>query len=349
MIAVPPWVAVKLSLREEYLDEDALRADFLSFEGDETFPAVGVDDLVTALCEPRLERVEFVEAAVASPWRFAKVAVGVSDQCLLIELGNQIDASIPTASIRTFVRAWLLREENSFEWILSQHAGKVLVAWENDGSKFNGSLFVTLAGIALPDPVKCGPLKSSLATNVAVPSGALLLREAAVYEGILQAASRNTSPPLRFLYLYRLFERAYLIDALEKLQRDFYNDPKRSIKTAETTVSNEKVSFLALVEGTPAEVLFVAIEGLFQDAQSRGSNRFMIALYKAASDDKELDHREPWKRGCVLTYKMRCAVVHSGKAGPVYESFSDSSTACELVSDKLEDAAFALLGITATT
>lgn len=347
MISVPTWVAGQLGLQDSYVDEAALRFGLSSFDGHEALPRVGPDDLLDALVAPRFQKVGLLAIEQHSPWRFARLSIGGADECVLVELADQIDAAAPSAAIRTLVRAWLLDDSFRPDRLLAAYSDSVLIGWETQhpSSLVTERFCASLAGIRIPERITSQPLACRSATDIIVPANALALREARVYEGIVQSAVQSSSPSLRFLYLYRLFERAYLIDALEKLQGSFFDDPKRSIKVAESAVANERASFIALVEGSPAESIFTDIEALFVVAQSNNSNRFMIALAKAASDDRDLDFKEPWKRGCVLAYKMRCAIVHSGKAGPIFESYADAIDACELVNEKLEAAAFSLLGI----
>ncbi len=350
MIKVPSWVASMLDLEDAYTDEAALHAALSTFEGNDALPYVGADDLVAALAASSFMRVDLVRAERSVPWRFAQLSVGSGNDCVLVELpgaGDSGEASPPSATVRALIRAWITADAWRLDRLIERHKNNVLVAWEigADGLVEDVDLCLSLAGVCLPAPSRPRPLVSCSAVNIAVPSSALVLKDASVYHGIIQQALQSSSESLRFLHLYRIFERAYLIDALEKLKGSFFDDPQQSIKIAKDTVANERNSFIALIQNGPAEDTFADIERIFSEAVVNLENRFMLALSRAVADESETRYRESWKVGCALIYKMRCAIVHSGKNGPIFESFRDSMQACERVNDSLEKAAFLVLGV----
>jgi hypothetical protein len=346
MIAISSWVASLLGLENSYADEGLLRSALADFNGHEALPLAGPDDLIEAILAPAFERAELIEIVANSPWRFVKLAVGNGNSCVLVELSREIDSTVPTAAIRAMIRAWLGDDEMRPDKLLSKGDGHALIAWEacTNAAVVNAKLCSSLAGIALPTGEDCPSLSLTKSTEIAVAASALVLKDAHIYQGILQEVLRHSSPALRFMYLYRLFERSYLINALEKLNSGFYDDPKGSIKTAEGTVSNELNSFIALVEGTAAMSIFEDIHDTFSRANSDKGNRFLISIHKAVSNDGN-SYQERWKKGCALTYKMRCAIVHSGKKGPIYESFPDAAAGCGQISERLEQAAYCVLSI----
>lgn len=347
MILVPPWVASTLRLQAEYADEAALHADLSDFEGHDALRYVGADDLVAALLASAFKRIDLVRVERSTPWRFARLSMGNGNQCLLVELPDSdgFEEVPPSAAICALIRAWITADAFRLDHLIERHASNVLVAWESVADELfaNSDLCVSLAGVPLPVRVRPQPMASCASANIAVPADALILKEGRVYHEIMQQALQSSSASLRFLYLYRILERAYLINALEKLKDGFFVDPQQSIKVANDTVSNEKNSFIALIDGGVAEEIFAEIEDIFSDAEKNLNNRFMIALKKSIGNEES--YREAWKRGCALIYKMRCAIVHSGKGGPIFESFSDSAEACERVNGKLEKAAFVVLGV----
>lgn len=348
MIAISSWVASLLGLENSYPDEASLRSALADFNGHEALPLVGSDDLIEAFLAPEFEKVELIKIVANSPWRFVKLAVGNGNNCVLVELSSEIDSAAPTAAIRTMIRAWRGDDEKRLDKLVAEGDGHALIAWETyaNVAGINAELCSSLAGLLLPTGEDCPSLSLTTSTEIAVAASALVLKDAHIYKGITQEVLRHSSPALRFMYLYRLFERSYLINALERLNTGFYDDPKGSIKTAEGVVSNELNSFIALIEGTAAVSIFEDIHNIFSIARSDGSNRFLVSIHKAVSDDGG-SHRELWQKGCALTYKMRCAIVHSGKKGPIYESFPDAAVGCRRISERLEQAAYCILGIEA--
>jgi hypothetical protein len=205
-------------------------------------------------------------------------------------------------------------------------------------------LCVGIAGLESPETVE-DELSLWSASTIDVAPTSLMIREPTVYAGLLQSAIKNRASNLRFLYLYRLFERAYLIDAMDNLQATFFEDPDKSIKAAQRAVANEISSFISVVGGSPARDVFVEIERAFSANDATLANKFMIAVKKGAEDDEQLNHPDAWKRGCVLAYKVRCSIVHSGKSAPIYESFFDATAACRMLNEIMERAAIGFLRV----
>jgi len=344
-IQVPAWIARDLGLAELYETEDELLSaveDSLTVSPIDLITSL---DVVDALTVSLSDELEVVAASSRGAWRFSEVSIGGTCQCQAMEPGTHW-ADVPTNSVRMTLWAW--SKEERFSPLTWNHpSGFVIVRWlANAGAKkLATSLVLSSLGIVVPEQWDSPALTASAATNVEIAASSLLLREQLVYGELIQAALRHTSPSLRFLYLYRLFEHAYLINALDKLQANFFADPKRSAKILNDVVGNEKAAFLALLDLSTSTGDFEAIAEVFEGNQRSKANKYLSAVNDGAVADGELGYQEKWKRGCVLCYKLRCSIVHSGKSSPIFESYPDAAQGVLTVLPSLESAAFSLLEV----
>lgn len=345
-IDLPEWISRELGIEPSYEDVASFRTRLELIEGD-LLGVFSVDDFVSVIEREPAPAVELVPIVRAKPWRFAEVVIGGNPICEVAEVGALLDGSAPSRTLQLVLCAWFSDESLDPRLLGPNHENMLLIGWKNVAQKIPVSLVVGLVGIETPNPLSEPDLTLLDASSVVVSPQSWIAREQGVYGELMQGVIRNRAPALRYLYLYRLFERAYLIDALDKLQKDFFGDPKAAIKRAENVISNEKSSFLALIEGTATQAHFEQIDKLFLDNDATLSNRFMLAVKQGATDDNDLGQKEAWKRGCVLAYKVRCSIVHSGKSAPIFESFPDASAACVELNKVLLPAAMSFLELTA--
>ena len=345
-VLVPTWIARDLNLAESYETEAELASAVEDSLTANPIAMVSGADIVDALSTHASDEIEVLPANSRGAWRFAEISVGGSVQCQVLEPGVEW-ISIPTNSIRLILWAWSKREEYS-PAIWAHSSDSVIVRWPFGASvrRPEVKLILSACGIAQREQWISQPMSLGEATNFEVATNSVLLREQLVYAELLQAAIRHTSPSLRFLYLYRLFEHAYLIGALDRLQSNFFADPKRSTKALSDIVGNEKAAFLALLEASSTKGDFETIADIFEDNQRTRSNRFLTAIHDGAIADGEISYPEKWKRGCVLCYKVRCSIVHSGKSSPIFESFPDAAQGVAALLQSLESASLGFLGLT---
>lgn len=347
-VDLPEWVSRELGIEQAYDDEDSLRIRIEAL-GEKIFGIFDVDDFVRAVEAPAIFDVEFVPVMKCQPWRYAQVSFGGGAACEIVEIGNSFEEEVPSNSLRLILQTWFAQEAHDPRLLVTNRVSSVLLAWNVavDFRKIGKDLVLALAGVEVPAIHLESGLTLQLASSIDLSTLSLIAREQSVYCSLLQGVIRNKEPALRYLYLYRLFERAYLSDALEKLQREFFSDPKLAIKKVDNIVSNEKNSFLSLIEATSALPYFEQIEQLFAANHATLANRFLYAVKQGAEADNDISYQEAWKRGCVLAYKVRCSIVHAGKSSPIFESFPDASAACLELNKKLMPAALAFLQLTA--
>lgn len=344
-IQVPAWIARDLGVAELYETEAELLSAVEDSLTASPIDLVTSSDVIDALTASPSDELEMIDASSRGAWRFSEVSIGGTCQCQVLEPGAHW-ADVPTNSVRITLWAWSKHEQFSpLTW--SHTPDFVMIRWlANAGSrKLATGLVLSSLGIVVPEHCDSPALAASSATSVEIATSSLLLREQLVYGELLQAALRHTSPSLRFLYIYRLFEHAYLINALDKLQSNFFADPKRSVKALSDVVGNEKAAFLALLDLSTSTGDFEAIAVVFEDNQRSKANKYLSAVNDGAVADGDLNYPEKWKRGCVLCYKLRCSIVHSGKSSPIFESYPDAAQGILAVLPSLESAAFSLLEV----
>jgi len=303
-------------------------------------------DVVAALRLPPFAEVAFKQCQPSGAWRFTELSIATVPECHLLEVGAWTETAVPTIAAQALVRAWLSAESFDSLESVKDHSLGLLVCWLADTSfrSVSSDFALAVSGWKVLEGHDSPALRACAATQVEIANSSLFLREKEIYATLLQAASRSSSPPLRFLYLYRLFERAYLIGALDKLKDNFFLDPKRALDETQSAVSSESKAFVSLVSGSEAQANFSSIYSLFAKNKASLSNRFLSAILHAAEKNGDKAHRDDWIKGCLLAYRVRCSIVHAGKIGPIYESFSDAPDACELLNPHMEQAVLTFFG-----
>ena len=100
----------------------------------------------------------------------------------------------------------------------------------------------------------------------------------------------------------------------------------------------------SLVEACHLETEFEIFCDDFEKA-TKALNRFAAAI-EYAIDKTALDKApKKSKKGALLCYKIRCAIVHGGSSGPIFDSYDDANDLIDFVLPSLEYAVSKFLGI----
>lgn len=164
------------------------------------------------------------------------------------------------------------------------------------------------------------------------------------YENLLLQAISEFKGRWRFLSLYRILEHGYLDEIFKSLRASFFANPQESLTAASKSVANDLQQFLTLVEQAGLETLFGTFCDQFEKAKGL-NNRFSHAL------DRSMREQIPqcqgkWKKGVLVCYKIRCAIVHAGLSAPIFEMYPDADELLDLVLPSLEEITLSFVGVT---
>lgn len=338
-LAFPAWVTEKVGPIVEAGDGTIVVSD--GADTDE----VRYSELLPAVADPLFEKIEPVEIGAVSRWRYAELSAAGNVLCEIVEVPTAWGDSRPPSAVESLLaKAWLVEEQYDPQGICERFANTALICWRPGGKRLSTDIVLASSGLSRRQAEVQFDLALRAKTRIAVADDSLLVtgQGAEVYARLLQRALSETHAELKFLYFYRVFERAYLYGAFTKLSADFFSDPRQAIAVAEKTVSNERLSFISLV-GSSNDVSSW-FELIDEEASSlKIKNHFLMAVTRSCDSDKWMLDKERWKRGCSISYKIRCAIVHAGERGPVFEEFIDAESACAALLPYLEGAAIALL------
>ena len=155
-------------------------------------------------------------------------------------------------------------------------------------------------------------------------------------------------PKWRYLSLYRILEHGYLSEVFHTLMTEFFSTPKDSLKKASDAVGSEFTQFMALAETGSLETDFQVLLDEFEKAKAL-PNQFAIKVDRSIQQGRELaGFTSPanWRRGVLVCYKIRNAIVHAGLPSPIFEAFPDGSECLEALLPTLELLTLKFLGIT---
>lgn len=148
----------------------------------------------------------------------------------------------------------------------------------------------------------------------------------------------------QFLGFYRVFEHAWLRTIHSELARAFLHNPNEALKKAQEALASERMKFEETVDLLSVQSEFTDFRTEF-DGLIGTNNRFCHAIQRVI--ERQTDAGGEWRVGVRICYQIRCAVVHSGEAGPYYESFDDADEAVLRLLVYLERAMNRIIGIEA--
>lgn len=339
-IQFPAWVTAKIGVIIELEDGSLLVPE------DADTDEIKYSEIIAAVEHPLLPTgVDVVQVDLVAAWRYAEVSIDGSVVCEIVEVPVTWGSGRPPSAIENLlIKAWCFEDQYDPAGLCERFANSVLVCWHVAENRLTVDAVLAVCGLSRRQeaPEFELPLRSKTRVSIGAGSSLITGNGQKIYAQLLQRALSETHVELRFLYFYRLFERAYLYNAFAQLAASFFADPGGALGAAEKTVANERLSFISLVEASGTVSSWFSL--LEEEALSLAtSNQFMIAIRRSCEKDKWLADRDAWKRGCSVSYKMRCAIVHAGERGPIFEEFGDAALACKTLLPYMEGAAIELL------
>jgi hypothetical protein len=161
---------------------------------------------------------------------------------------------------------------------------------------------------------------------------------------LLDIAIHETNIRWKYLGYYRIFEYGYLSAILNKINDNFLIDPSKAIDEAQESSKNELNQFIELVNLNGLTDFFETIADGVKDLKSN-YNRFACALEDRFSNDVRAKGFTKAKKGVYFAYQIRCAIVHAGEKGLIFESYSDAVDAISDLIKPLEEAVLWHLGV----
>jgi hypothetical protein len=159
------------------------------------------------------------------------------------------------------------------------------------------------------------------------------------------AAVSELNEKWRFLSLYQIFEHGYVSEMYNTLVSGFFLHPEDAVSEATKALKSEVVQFLNLAETRSLDSYFVSLWDAFS-AMLKANNSLALAIEKDINKTGRFNADTPdLKKGVIVCYKIRCAIVHAGLSAPIFDSFGDASQFLQAILPSCEQAAMAFLGI----
>ena len=165
---------------------------------------------------------------------------------------------------------------------------------------------------------------------------------------LLFEASSIQHPKWRFLSLYRILENAYLANIKSALLSDFDHDASKAVENAKSKLASEVNQLVALAENADLKTEFEAFSHEI-DSQIKvpNPNNYLIRLDRSMENEPLYKAVEPYKKGVLRFYKIRCSIAHAGTSSVIYEQFHDANAATIALLPSVETIALKSLKITA--
>lgn len=161
---------------------------------------------------------------------------------------------------------------------------------------------------------------------------------------LLSDAMTEVNPKWRFLSFYRIVEHAYLNNIKQILLREFERDAKAAVKRAGDSLSSEPNQLVTLTESVNLRAEFAAFSAEVDSLLALG-NQFMSQVDEGARGESLYGAQDPYKKGIIRFYKLRCSIAHGGTSSVIFEEFSDANDAAIYLMKKVETIALKSLGI----
>lgn len=352
-MTIPEHVATSLSLAPDVTSEElAAGAERMPFvmevfglSGEEFSVAVSKALTVTS-------NTEFSQSdRNVCSWRYMEMYNEGALEMRALQVPVDRQAAPPTAAAQLLVEAWL-QNASLLDVEQSISPNTVIKCLKGDAKLLDfGSKFVRnwanvcslMQGDAQPPLwiqnsqliIEMGRLHSPNAEEKGVG-----------YERLFLEATSEVKAKWRFLSLYRILEHGYISEIFKTLKTEFFRSPNESLERARKNVENEMQQFLALVKSATLDCHFDAICRRFDELKTSG-NRFANAIQHSMDKGGKLPSsgRDASDKGVHVCYKIRCAIVHAGLAGPIFDAYDDASACVEGILCDCEAATLQFLGI----
>lgn len=292
-------------------------------------------------------------------WRYARFAVGVHEAVEVICIPDKIEGKeVPTTIQKMLVDAWISRPDiiavEPCGTSSSLTPGIALLFW-HDGDESISRLkprirevVSVLLGLNEPEPViQYREAWREHNTFELVDQQKALIGSVNLIK-LFKIATNEQSIKWKFLGFYRILEFGYLSNVLEGIQQQFLKDPNSAINDASDALKNEFNQFRKLSKENGLDVFFENLEDSFK-ILVQSHNQFACALEVRAGKDARLKaHTGSAAKGILITYLIRCAIVHAGEGALLFESYPDAESALHGLQDNLELAVLNYLGIKST-
>jgi hypothetical protein len=154
------------------------------------------------------------------------------------------------------------------------------------------------------------------------------------------AGSFSASPlKFRFLEIYRVVEARFIREVKDNLLQSFDIQPKAALEEALNKLKSEMSQIVSIAENNKHH--FEMIYSVFLLYENE--NSLATLLLRKARDARH--RQDQWALGAALVYYLRCAIVHAGEKDLIFEQFPDGDEFLANVLEHIEEAAFAVAGV----
>lgn len=292
-----------------------------------------------------------------SSWRVATLAIDSQSILEVVCFPREISSKdVPTKIQELLIDAWLtktdvfVRRDDRQGPTISQ--GKALLFWQdghNNCGESSKQAILSIASALLgfndhPGEPQYSPTWADKTTFDLVPRD-MQRKTMPMLLKLFGEAARETKIKWKFLGLYRILEFGYLSNVLEGIQRDFLADPTMAVGDATEALKNEFNQFRNLSQQCNLDNYFEALADEFKELVA-SNNKFACALERRLGKDQRLkNHPGPAAKGVLVTYSIRCAIVHAGEGSLLFDSYFDAKSGLNCLIKHLECAVLSYLGI----
>lgn len=357
---LPEYVRKHLRLKEQFAEPelnqalDQLERPFLrliySEEGIEFLRRIILDGGESSCVVEIIPRVGNNDT-----WRFAEFSVGSSAVLDVVCIPKQTPMDEPPTKVEELlIRAWLSRQE-----VVNDHAGsssglsmgQTLLFWRGASPQFDRKEQVKrvaslLLGFSEDSPSFSYTESWGTYTSFALSENPRAVLGNAKLTELLRIATKETSIRWKFLGFYRVIEFGYLSNVLAGITQEFLKDPTATVDEAAQALKNEFNQFRKLSSEYNLDSIFEDLLTEFEQLVGN-FNSFACALNKRLKNDGRLkNHPGRAAKGVLITYLIRCSIVHAGEGSLLFESYADAEVSLAAMVGHLERAVMSYLGIT---
>jgi hypothetical protein len=347
---IPDHIQVALGTSAEVTEQELVGAIEANGIAEVVF-GLSVQEFLAAASTAASGSFEYEAHRASRPvrdWRYLELSAGGSLECVATFVPVATGQKPPTAAAQLLAAAWFTEPQ-----VVTQgqiEAQMVVCAFATAGahgrfarrlvSEWEGACPL-VEGVNVP-PVWFAKCQIGIADQARLisPSNASLRFAELFLEAVSEVKTK-----WRFLSLYRTLEHGYLSELFHCLEGQFFAAPRESVVAALAALDSELNQFITLAEGAGVKAHFEAFCEEFEALKSAG-NKFALAVDRSIDKSGQLKTLNgKWRKGVLIFYKIRCAIVHAGMSSPIFDAYPDGTACLDKLMPISEAAVLDFLGL----